>query len=161
MFSLLEQLYSEWPARWTEMVNRVHSETSCRNVEFKLITQMREMRCFSVNASVLEQVANEDAGVIISIWREVTDLKNRRRTEDVKPVFGTARGDPYGGLDNKNVELQSEIAARKQVEEKVEHVALHDTLTALPNRVLFGDRLCLALAQCAAQKNGCRDMPEP
>ncbi|MEK7298079.1 MAG: PAS domain-containing protein, partial [Planctomycetota bacterium] len=48
IFSLLEQLYSEWPARWTEMVNRVHSETSCCNVEFKLITQMREMRCFSV-----------------------------------------------------------------------------------------------------------------
>ncbi len=148
VFSLLEQLYSEWPARWTEMVNRVHSETSCCNVEFKLITQMREMRCFSVNASVLEQVANEDAGVIISIWREVTELK--KTAEELKTLnryLEQRVATRTAALITKNVELQSEIAARKQVEEKVEHIALHDTLTALPNRVLFGDRLSLALAQ--------------
>ena len=148
IFSLLEQLYSEWPARWTEMVNRVHCETSCCNVEFKLITQMREMRCFSVNASVLEQVANEDAGVIISIWREVTEFK--KTAEELKTLnryLEQRVATRTAALITKNVELQSEIAARKQVEEKVEHVTLHDTLTALPNRVLFGDRLCLALAQ--------------
>ncbi|MEK6728706.1 MAG: EAL domain-containing protein [Planctomycetota bacterium] len=153
IFSLLEQLYSEWPARWTAMVNRVHSETSCCNVEFKLITQMREMRCFSVNASVLEQVANEDAGVIISIWREVTEFK--KTAEELKTLnryLEQRVATRTAALITKNVELQSEIAARKQVEEKVEHVALHDTLTALPNRVLFGDRLCLALAQVRRTK---------
>ena len=153
IFSLLEQLYSEWPARWTEMVNRVHCETSCCNVEFKLITQMREMRCFSVNASVLEQVANEDAGVIISIWREVTEFK--KTAEELKTLnryLEQRVATRTAALITKNVELQSEIAARKQVEEKVEHVALHDTLTALPNRVLFGDRLCLALAQVRRTK---------
>ncbi|MEK6621047.1 MAG: EAL domain-containing protein [Planctomycetota bacterium] len=153
IFSLLELLYSEWPARWTAMVNRVHSETSCCNVEFKLITQMREMRCFSVNASVLEQVANEDAGVIISIWREVTEFK--KTAEELKTLnryLEQRVATRTAALITKNVELQSEIAARKQIEEKVEHVALHDTLTALPNRVLFGDRLCLALAQVRRTK---------
>ncbi len=153
IFSLLEQLYSEWPARWTEMVNHVHSETSCCNVEFKLITHMREMRCFSVNASVLEQVANEDAGVIISIWREVTELK--KTAEELKTLnryLEQRVATRTAALITKNVELQSEIAARKQVEEKADHIALHDTLTTLPNRVLFGDRLSLALAHARRTK---------
>ncbi len=153
MFSLLEQIYSEWPARWTEMVNRIHSETSCRNVEFKLITQMREMRCFSVNASVLEQVANEDAGVIVSIWREVTESK--KTAEELKTLNQYLKqrvATRTAALITKNVELQSEIAARRQVEEKAAHIALHDALTALPNRILFSDRLSLALAQARRTK---------
>lgn len=148
VFSLLEQLYSEWPVRWTEMVSRVHRETSCFNVEFKLITQMHEMRCFSVNTSVLEQMAEEDAGVIISIWREVTELKKTSEELKALNVYLEQRvASRTAALITKNVELQSEIATRKQVEEKVEHLALHDTLTTLPNRVLFGDRLSLAVAQ--------------
>jgi Amt family ammonium transporter len=38
-----------------------------------------------------------------------------------------------------------DIAARKQVEAKLQHDAMHDGLTGLPNRALFLDRLKLAL----------------
>lgn len=40
-----------------------------------------------------------------------------------------------------------DIGDRKQIEAKLQHDAMHDTLTALPNRALFLDRLGLALSR--------------
>ena len=56
-------------------------------------------------------------------------------------------------LDGKLV-LQAvvrDITERKESEEKIQQMAYHDTLTSLPNRKLFSDRLGIALAQ--AQRN--------
>jgi len=43
--------------------------------------------------------------------------------------------------------IVQDITERKQAEETIRHMAYHDTLTGLPNRPLFGDRLAQALAQ--------------
>ncbi len=40
-----------------------------------------------------------------------------------------------------------DVTARKELEEKIQHMAYHDSLTGLPNRMLFSDRLDIALAQ--------------
>ncbi|HUL77208.1 MAG TPA: EAL domain-containing protein [Vicinamibacteria bacterium] len=40
-----------------------------------------------------------------------------------------------------------DIGDRKRTEEKIRSLAYHDALTGLPNRLLFGDRLALAVAQ--------------
>jgi diguanylate cyclase (GGDEF)-like protein/PAS domain S-box-containing protein len=40
-----------------------------------------------------------------------------------------------------------DITARKTAEDRIEHQAYHDHLTDLPNRLLFNDRLSLAVAQ--------------
>ena len=50
-------------------------------------------------------------------------------------------------LSERNRQLQAEIAERRRAEALVRHQATHDTLTGLPNRMLFHERLQRAIAQ--------------
>ena len=46
-----------------------------------------------------------------------------------------------------------DIGERKQTEDKLQHDAMHDVLTGLPNRALFLDRLNLALARRSRRRD--------
>lgn len=48
-------------------------------------------------------------------------------------------------LEDRNLQLNVEIAERQRIEERIRHQATHDMLTSLPNRVLFHDRLLTAM----------------
>src|SRR5690606_25446803 len=58
-------------------------------------------------------------------------------------------GQAYGGLYG----VARDISERKRAEEIISFQAYHDQLTRLPNRVLFRDRLELAIAQ-AQRRDG-------
>ena len=56
-------------------------------------------------------------------------------------------------LSRANKQLQIELTERKRAEKQLEHTALHDSLTDLPNRVLFMDRLSQAMQRAKRRKN--------
>jgi len=55
-------------------------------------------------------------------------------------------GSPLGG-----VIIVSDITERKRYEETIRHLAYHDALTGLPNRLLIHDRISVALPQARRQ----------
>jgi len=57
---------------------------------------------------------------------------------------------PYRDKDGRIIGIVGfaiDITESKQMEDKIKHMAYHDSLTGLPNRKLFSDRLSIALAQ--------------
>jgi diguanylate cyclase (GGDEF)-like protein/PAS domain S-box-containing protein len=67
-------------------------------------------------------------------------------------IFGKASPlhDQFGNIIGA-IESIRDITESKQAEEKIQQMAYHDSLTGLPNRKLFSDRLGISLAQ--AQRN--------
>ncbi|NRA60617.1 MAG: EAL domain-containing protein [Psychrobium sp.] len=56
-------------------------------------------------------------------------------------------------LDRNNRDLKLQITERKLAEHQLKHLALHDPLTGLPNRLLFQDRLQQAIALAKRQQH--------
>jgi diguanylate cyclase (GGDEF)-like protein/PAS domain S-box-containing protein len=61
--------------------------------------------------------------------------------------------DQYGNLIGA-IEIVRDITAQKHAEEQIRQMAHHDSLTGLPNRKLFSDRLGIALAQARRNQKG-------
>jgi len=74
------------------------------------------------------------------------ELWNRRKNGEVYPEHLTINSvkDAQGTVINL-IGIFSDISERKMAEERIQHLAHYDTLTGLPNRALFSDRLQQAL----------------
>ncbi|MGI6549973.1 MAG: PAS domain S-box protein [Syntrophomonadales bacterium] len=64
----------------------------------------------------------------------------------IAPVM-SEEGQPLGG-----VIIVSDFTERKQYEDTIRHLAYHDALTGLPNRLLIQDRITVALSQSKRYK---------
>jgi diguanylate cyclase (GGDEF)-like protein/PAS domain S-box-containing protein len=84
------------------------------------------------------------------------EIWNRRKSGEIYPQWQTIRviRDDQGQISHY-VAVFSDISAIKHSEHELAHLAHHDPLTDLPNRLLFTDRAEQALASAQAHKRGC------
>lgn len=84
------------------------------------------------------------------------EVWNRRKSGEIYPQWQTIRliHDDYG-QSSQYVAVFSDISAIKNSEHELMHLAHHDPLTDLPNRLLFTDRAEQALASAQVHKRGC------
>lgn len=83
--------------------------------------------------------------------KQVVRAVHRFAAEHVREPLPVARRDEIGELarsvDSMQQQIQGQIAALEAKESALDHLASHDSLTGLPNRRVFMDRLELALAR--------------
>ncbi|WLG51130.1 phosphodiesterase DibA [Pseudomonas sp. FP1742] len=84
------------------------------------------------------------------------EIWNRRKSGEIYPQWQTIRlvHDDQGRL-SQYVAVFSDISAIKNSEHELTHLAHHDPLTDLPNRLLLTDRAGQAVASAQVHKRGC------
>src|SRR5258706_2961314 len=93
----------------------------------------------------------EDRQTALARLKERGTLSNFEqclRRKDDSHVWVLENGNLIEGSDGKPFLIEGtviDITERKRSEEQVKHLAFHDSLTGLPNRLLFNDRLRVAM----------------
>jgi diguanylate cyclase (GGDEF)-like protein/PAS domain S-box-containing protein len=84
------------------------------------------------------------------------EIWNRRKSGDSYPQWQTIRAikDDFGQLSHY-VAVFSDVSAIQRSQHELAHLAQHDPLTGLPNRLLFNDRAAHALSTAQAAERGC------
>ncbi len=97
----------------------------------------------------------QDAAFYDGMWESINgtgswqgEIWNRRKDGEIYPVWQSITTVKAGdGKVTHYVGAMIDITERKAAEEQMRHIAHHDVLTDLPNRILLADRLQQALAQ--------------
>ncbi len=91
--------------------------------------------------------ADGDAVAVVTVCEDITDRKR------MEAEFGSTHEELTSRVKERttelleaNIRLQHEILERRKVERQLLYEALHDSLTDLPNRALFFDRLSRVIA---------------
>ncbi len=98
-------------------------------------------------ADDLSRLKGYRAGAVDYIAKPINDVILQSKVRVFVELY-TARcklQEALDALSERNRQLTSEVAERARAEALVRHQASHDMLTALPNRVLFHDRLQSAI----------------
>jgi diguanylate cyclase (GGDEF)-like protein/PAS domain S-box-containing protein len=122
------------------------------NPAFTLITGYSPQEAIGQNPRILKS-NKHPAEFYQEMWHQLItegqwtgEIWNRRKNGEVYPEWLTINAvrNPMGKITNY-VSIFHDITELKRQQEALEHQAQHDALTGLPNRVLFNDRLEMAL----------------
>ena len=106
-----------------------------------------------VDRSIFSYIHEDDHDLVREATRSVGRspktfaYRVRHRDGSILWFETTTRAVGSAGEPGELISVSRDISSRKRVEEQIEHQAYHDALTGLPNRLLFRDRLTVALAQ--------------
>ena len=81
---------------------------------------------------------------LVLLRQMITLIENDKLNVELQQTMEKLQGQA-SELEQANQELQNEITERKTMEQKLTYDSLHDSMTGLPNRVLFLDRLGQAI----------------
>jgi len=129
------------------------------NPAFSRITGFAPAQVIGQTPKLLNS-GRQDAGFYRDMWATLArrgqwqgEIWNRRQSGDVYPEWLsiTAVRDT-DGTPTHYIGIFSDITERKQTEARIRHLANHDALTGLPNRLLLQDRLNQAILQSRRDK---------
>lgn len=97
----------------------------------------------------------QDDAFIETIWNNIEtqgswqgEILNRRKNGDTYPEWLTVNAiQNHSGKISNYVAILSDITVIKESQQRIEFLATHDSLTELPNRLLFLDRIKQAIAR--------------
>jgi len=126
------------------------------NPAFTRITGYSEMEALGRDAGLTRSMRHDDAFyaqlrrdlVTQGIWQGELWRVHKSGSEYLESLTVSAVRDERGAISHF-VGVFSDITQVRQSQDKLDHMAHHDPLTALPNRLLFHDRLQHALARAA------------
>jgi diguanylate cyclase (GGDEF)-like protein len=108
--------------------------------------------------TVLNAIQDADGGLRDGVTRTLNDLKNDEQSgQPLTRLMGLGNGRTISVIyramsDGGWVAIHEDVTERQRAEERIAHMAHHDALTNLPNRVLFHRKLVQALRR--TQRNG-------
>lgn len=126
------------------------------NAAFSEITGYPRAEVIGQNPRLL-QSGQHDAAFFAAMWNDLSsqgfwrgEIWNRNKSGETYPeILSISAVTDARGATTNYVAVFSDITPIKQMERQLEHMAYHDALTGLPNRMLFADRLGNAIAQHA------------
>jgi diguanylate cyclase (GGDEF)-like protein/PAS domain S-box-containing protein len=116
---------------------------------------------YYLNKSILSFCHSDDMYVIqhalkgIAQSKEAASIEYRRLMKNGEWIWVHAIGTPIfdeNGDVARVIFEARDITERKEYEEKLKHLALHDHLTGLPNRMYFSERLRVEIEQAKRQQ---------
>ncbi len=123
------------------------------NSAFTAITGYREDELIGKTPAILKS-GRQDQQFYDDMWQSISEtghwrgeIWNRRKNGDIYPEWLNISSvkDEHGEISNY-VAVFSDITAIKESESKLKHLAHHDPLTGLPNRLLLNARMHQSMA---------------
>lgn len=99
-----------------------------------------------------ERVGSEARAAFALGQDYITEVRLRRK--DGEDIWVHLQGTPLTARPGEALWMMTDITSQHRYKEQVEHIAFHDALTGLPNRLLLADRVRQAIA--SAQRAGLR-----